>query len=460
MKSTFNSFVLIGIVSLIAGCDQLAEKTGQLFNRDADATLILQNASVIDIRSGAVLEDRSVVIVDGVIDQVIPDAEASGMSSAETLDISGKFVIPGLWDMHVHLGIWEWQVAFPMLLQNGVLGVREMGWALNEPSALRDRIDSGELLGPRMFVAGATLDGPTDNWPFRITVADVGEVEGVISSLQEANVDFVKVHQQLARDVYFEIASKATEAGFAFSGHVPSTVTATEAANAGQASVEHMIMPWCDFESDAAAADENGCGNPDAMEAIHAFRENGTWMTPTATVYGASYIMWADETALEARLPLASRGALESWAYQREVNEQFMPPLAERAPLFLSNLEAVKKMIRFLDVNDIPMMTGTDSGYLYVYPGLSLWDELEIWIDAGVAPLKALQSATIKPARFLGMDDVYGAVEPGYAANLAILDANPLTDLAKARNVSSIVLNGHHMTHAEITSYYMSQADN
>lgn len=460
MKSIATKFGLIGIAALAAGCDRLAEEIRGLFGESDQASLVLQNVNVVDIRSGAILEDQSVVIADGVIEQVAPSADVSPSASAETLDMSGKFVIPGLWDMHVHLGIWEWEVAFPMLLRNGVLGVREMGWALNEPSALRDRVDSGELLGPRMFVAGATLDGPTDNWPFRITVADVGEVGDVISSLREANVDFVKVHQQLARDVYFEIAAQATEAGFAFSGHVPSTVTATEAANAGQASVEHMIMPWCDFESEAAAEDENGCGNPDAMEAVRAFQENGTWMTPTATVYGASYIMWADETALQARLPLASRGALESWAYQREVNEQFMPPLAERAPLFLSNLEAVKQMIRFLDANDIPLMTGTDSGYLYVYPGLSLWDELEIWIDAGVAPLKALQSATIEPARFLGMDDVYGAVEPGYAANLAILDANPLTDLAEARNVSSIVLNGDHMTHAEIASYYEGRADN
>ncbi len=448
MKNLKINLIVLFATALLAGCDQ-----GSTNPPDSEKNpLLIKGVNIIDMRTGDILENYSIIVVDNRIDTIAPAGEITRPGAAQTVDATGKYVIPGLYDMHVHFGIWEWQAAFPPMLKNGVLGVRDMGWAMDKPVELRNRVNNTDLIGPKMFVAGPTLDGPTDNWPFRVTVENVDQVEGVIADLKSAGVDFVKVHGQLDRDVYFAIAQQATAAGFAFSGHIPSDVTPVEAADAGQASLEHLIMPWCEFNDD-------GCGNDETLAAITAFKKNGTWLTPTATVYQASYRMWAEKELLEEHNSLVTEGVLESWDLQARVNEQFLPPPEQRAELYRGTFNTVKKMIRFLQEQGVRLMTGTDTGYLHVYPGYSVWDEMEIWTEAGVTPLQALQAATINPVEFLGIDKDHGAIAEGFSANFVMLDANPLLDIAGARDVHGIVLDGVFMSPSDIDGYFEEISD-
>ncbi|MEN8375629.1 MAG: amidohydrolase family protein, partial [Gemmatimonadota bacterium] len=377
---------LASVPLLLASLPGCADRT-----LDSDATLVISNVNIVDVEDGMILEDRAISIDGDRIGAITSSDEVA--PSERVVDGGGRYVIPGLWDMHVHLGIWDWETAFPAFLKAGVLGVREMGWAIDEPVALRDRVVSGEVLGPRMVVAGATLDGPTDDWPFRITIESVDDVAPTLRLLEEAGVDFLKVHQQLSGDVYHEIAKEASIRGLSFVGHVPNEITAIDASNAGQASIEHLIMPWCDFDESGA------CTTHETNETVGAFLRNGTWAVPTMAVYLSNYQMFVEPDQLETRRGLASTQVVEHWAFQARVNEQFLPPAEDREAMFREVYRSAQRMLVHLVDSDVDLMTGTDTGFLQVYPGASLHDELSVWVEAGVSPLETLQAATLQPAR-------------------------------------------------------------
>lgn len=264
------------------------------------AALALTHVTIIDVTGGELRRDMTVVITDDRISAIGPSAKLSVPSDAKVIDATGQFLIPGLWDMHVH---WYARNTFTLFTANGVTGVRQM---FGGPDLLRwrDEIAKGSLLGPRMVVASPIVDGPEPIWPNSISVSNEEEGRKAVRRVKQWGADFVKVYSLLPRDAYFGIADEAKQQGITFIGHVPNSMSAGEASHAGQKSVEHLtgIMIQCSSKEKElrdklvkadSPASVRGPVYATAMEtydekkaaALFArFAKNQTWQCPTLTV--------------------------------------------------------------------------------------------------------------------------------------------------------------------------------
>ena len=200
-------------------------------------SLAITGVTIIDMTGGPARRDRTVVIRGGRIASIEPDSGGAAIVGARRIRARGKFLIPGLWDMHVHLS-WSKGSALPVLVANGITGVRDMGGSLPEIDAWRTLISAGILRGPRIFRVGPILNGQKFN-AYQMVTGNPDETRGVARALKEAGVDFLKVHRRMPRDSYFALIDEAKHLGLSVVGHIPMTVTPEEASDAGQATLEH-----------------------------------------------------------------------------------------------------------------------------------------------------------------------------------------------------------------------------
>ena len=211
----------------------------------AEQALVIDHATVVNVNDGSLLRNMAVVITGDRISDVTASAKAKPLKGARVVDGSGKFVIPGLWDMHVHTIFGDWlpkdeKIILPLFVANGITGVRDMGGDLEELKVWRAQIAAGKLLGPRMVISGPMLDGPVPRFPSSAPVKDAGDGKRVVDELQKSGADFIKIQSLIPRDGYFAAANEAKRLGIPFVGHVPDAVRVTEASNAGQRSIEHL----------------------------------------------------------------------------------------------------------------------------------------------------------------------------------------------------------------------------
>lgn len=389
---------------------------------------------------------------------------------AQIVDASGKFLIPGLWDMHVHtlredrLGTF-----FPLFVTNGVTGVRDMSSTLANFDRLkqwRNEIADGTRLGPRIVAGGPLIDGPKPAWADFISVGTAAEGRAAVRTLKQHGVDFIKVYSGLPRDVYLAIADEAKRQGLTFVGHVPNAVSVAEASDAGQRSVEHLfgVVLGCSRDEAALraeAVEEMSKPNGPASLAerwvveiksldtydenkakglFERFARNHTWQVPTLVILRA--FSFYDDPALtgDARLKYVSPQIRGEWEKRREgyLSSATKKDIANRKRLFLKQLGVLGAMRRA----GVEVMAGTDTPNPYALPGFGLHDELALLVRAGLTPLEALQAATINPAKFLGREKDLGTIERGKLADLVLLDANPLEDISNTKKINAVVLNG------------------
>ena len=379
------------------------------------------------------------------------------------VDATGKFLIPGLWDMHVHMDAEE---SLPLYIANGVTGVRVMFGAARHHQ-WRKAIEEGTLLGPRMVIASPIVDGPRPFWSGSISVANEAQARQAVTTAKQGGADFIKVYSYLPRDLYFDIADESKKQGIPFEGHVPNSVSAEEASRAGQKTFEHLysILPACSTHSEellraqqADLADIIASTRPNFFAMTHVrplrqmildsyspekatalfalLKNNGTWQCPTLTVLHA--LAYGDDPVLinDPRLKYEGQGVQLGW----RVLLGMWPPKA-RAYLkqeFQKDLEIVGAMRR----SGVPILAGTDESNPYCLPGFGLHDELGFLVQAGLSPLEALQAATLNPARLLGKEKDFGTVETGKVGDLILLDANPLDDIGNANRISAVIYGG------------------
>ena len=230
-------------------------------------TITLDNVTIVNVANGQ-LEPRKTIVIEGKRIVRVEDASES-MRAAATLDGTGMFVIPGLWDMHIHAHFTNdsarfhstSEVMLPLFIVNGVTGVRDLGSNLEASVALRDSVAAHQLIGPRMLVSGPMIDGPTTQYAAAIKVATREEARGAVRTLKERGVDLIKTQTLIPRDAYFAMAEEATRLGIPFEGHVPRAITAMEAVTAGQRSFEHMIGVSDTSTALIAALAELACGS-------------------------------------------------------------------------------------------------------------------------------------------------------------------------------------------------------
>ncbi|HKW48099.1 MAG TPA: amidohydrolase family protein [Gemmatimonadaceae bacterium] len=429
------------------------------------AAIAITHVTVVDVRGGSPRTDATVVVRGNRIAS-IGSSDSVAPADARIVDGRGKYLIPGLWDMHVHAA-WP-NIADPvaeLFVANGVTGVRDM-WG--DPDIIRDwkrHVTERDGRYPRLVAAGNLVDGPDPVWPNSIRVRNANDARNVVRSLQREGAEFIKVYSHLPRDAYFAIAEESRKLGIPFAGHVTIAITAAEASQAGQRSIEHLtgVALGCSaLESQivdetsktidgrgwaTASAFERAAGGLidstydaarcDSLAAL--FVRNQTWQVPTLTVrYNVTHL---DEPALEndARLRYVPRFVKQRWFDRAETIERgsTRAALAQKAQ-FQREVMIVGQLWR----DGVPILAGTDELNPYCLPGFSLHDELARLVGAGLTPLAALQAATINPARFLSAADSLGTVEPGKVADLVLLDGDPLADIRNVSRILAVVANG------------------
>ncbi|MGB0035616.1 MAG: amidohydrolase family protein [Candidatus Acidiferrales bacterium] len=434
----------------------------------AGVNLVFTHVTVIDTTGGPVQPDMTVIIEGDRIARIVKRHRAKIPKLSKVVDASGKFMIPGLWDMHIHTFFGDWvpggnHVTLPLFIATGVTGVRDMGSDLERILKAREEIQQSRLLGPRMIIAGPMLDGPKTQFPASIAIATPEDGRRAVEMLKSRGVDFIKIQSYVPRDAYFAIAEECKKLNITFVGHVPDAIRASEASNAGQKSFEHLIGI---FEGSSTVEDEllKGPKGParflatydPAREAplVQLLAKNQTWQCPTLFWERGQWLIDApelkDEIAHDPEAKYAEKFWRESsWPkFTASIIKSLdTDPLPIREKFVDHELGIVKR----LHQAGVPLLAGTDTpAGVDVIPGFSLHHELERFVAAGLTPLEALQTATINPAKFLGKTADFGTVESGKIADLVLLDANPLDDIRNTQKISAVVANGRYFSRADL----------
>ena len=460
---------------LLVGCTGGEEKPLS----EESKPFVFSHVTVIDTTGAPPKPNMTVVITGDRIAALGKAGTVTIPNDAEIIDAAGKYLIPGLLDMHAHLQ--EMEPLFPLFIANGVTGVREMGGGPHERiNRWREQVASETLLGPRILLAGQIVSGPEPAFPGALRVGNIAEAKQAVTSLRQRGVDFLKVYSLLTRDEYFAIAEEAKKQGFPFAGHIPGWVSAAEASDAGQSTVEHLSGP----------AVLLGCSTREAelrKEAMEAIVKSDYSMASIAEylLFGSVEILdtYSEEKAeaLFARFVKNGTVHVPTLAGRRSDTAHFMAPddsrwnsvkgeshfindpylkyippsikktwynpytgdftAKEFAPvrrLYQKQLEIVGQMRRA----GVKFMVGSDAGKPYSVPGFGLHQEMALFVEAGFTPMEALQSATLHPAEFLGRIDSFGTVAQGKIADLVLLEANPLDAIDNTQKIAAVVFRG------------------
>ena len=438
--------------------------------------LVIERVTVIDATGKPAQPDMTVVVERDRITAIGPWKKTKIPKNAHVVDGTGKFLIPGLWDMHVH-GTTTGEAAqnYLLYLANGVLGVRDMN---GPPDAHAWRAQHAAFDGPSpsIYLAGPIVDGPKPMGPGHIAIANAAQGREVVAQQQQNGADFIKVYSFLPRDIYLAIADEARKRGFPFVGHVPIGVKAGEASDAGQKSIEHLtqVAAGCSSEEEAIIAQGTALlagppmgpnQNPRFLSEQRAFEtydgakaealfavfvKNGTWQVPTLISLQA-ILRLNEGRIVDERLKYVRKNVRASWTDAKN-----SPLFKDMTPegwlasgrVFDQNMKLVGRMYRA----GVGILAGTDTPWYYCPAGFSLHDELALLVQAGLPPMAALQASTSNAARFMGQLDYRGTVETGKIADLVLLDRNPLADIHNTRSIRAIVLNGKFMPRTTLDS--------
>jgi len=427
-------------------------------------SLVFTHVTVIDATGAPAKPDMTVAIAGDRIAAIGNSGEMAAPQNARIIDARGKFLIPGLWDMHVHPPEKEY---LPIFIANGVTGVRVM-WGLPAHHEWRKAIEGGEAVGPHMVIASPLVDGPKPYWPGSISVANEAEARQVVAQSKKYGADFVKTYQNLPRDLFFAIADEARKQNIPFEGHVPLSVSAEEASNAGQKSFEHLvgILPACSSraaellkaqQDDLAEAISTGkpkfwgprlkqsrqmmldtYSTEKAAALFALLKANGSWQCPTLTLL--HMFGYGDDPAFrnDPRLKYLPASEKADWDPAKVDGIHTAEDFAFSRKEFQKDLQAVGAMQQA----GVGILAGTDSGNPYCFPGFGLHDELGFLVQAGLTPMEALQAATLNPAKFLAREKDFGTIEQGKIADMVLLDANPLDNIANTRKIAAVVYGG------------------
>jgi imidazolonepropionase-like amidohydrolase len=402
-------------------------------------TLAFVGATVINGTDQPPIADATLVTRDGKIVAVGPTSKVKVPTDAQRIDVSGKYIIPGLWDMHAHYEQVEWG---PIYLAAGVTTVRDVGNEFDFITAVRDAVNSGKALGPHMLLAGI-VDG---DGPYAIGVTRVNspaDAQMWVQRYHDAGFQQMKIYSSVKSDNVKAVCADAHGLGMTVTGHIPQGMNAYDGVNDGMDQINHIqfilnLLKPKDFDPKKATPAETAKMfssldvNSDAgRQAVAFLREHNTVIDPTmalmeflqrpATVPADQIEPGIDHVAPELREQLVNEG---------------LPP--ERAATGQKIVQEELAIIGVLHRAGVPIVAGTDQ----TVPGYSLYREIELYNQAGFTPLEALQAATIVPARVMNMDRDSGSIEIGKRADFDILDSNPLENIHNIRSVRSVVANG------------------
>jgi imidazolonepropionase-like amidohydrolase len=419
--------------------------------------LLIQNVTIIDGTGSNIQPIRSVLVEDGHIVKISEVGKFEIPNNTIIIDATDQFLIPGLWDMHTH---WKDEPYLPLFIVNGITGVRDMG-GVDKQYQWREQERTENYIGPKIILGTPLVDGSPPSWPNSIIVNNEEEAREVVNEYFDKGADFIKVYENLSREAYFAIADESKKLGITFAGHVPGRVSNAEASDAGQKSIEHLddfgiatsdvytkiVAGYADKEMNDDTYLEfqerlfAGHRGEKQTELFDKFVSNGTWLSPTLTVlHYTTYIseLFESYDNEEGLLYIPEEYAQSRSDYAeniKEIRTEVGQKIASR------QFEFYLRLVGDMHKAGIRIIAGTD-GSNFCFPGCTVHDELELFVEAGLSPMAALQTATVNAAEFAGRLGEFGTVEEGKIADLVLLEANPLIDIRNTTRISAVVLNG------------------
>jgi imidazolonepropionase-like amidohydrolase len=416
-------------------------------------TLAFTHVSVVDATDSTPRRDRTVVVRDGRIVAEGPSAKVRAPAGARVVDARGKYLIPGLWDMHVHTTVVGGRDLLRLYVANGVTGVRDMAGEWDTLRTWRSDIAAGRLVGPRIVASGPYIEGGDVPIP-HLLARNPAEAVVAVDSLAALGVDFIKLHTQLNRETYLAALHRAREKGLAVGGHVPRSVGAEMASDSGLRSIEHMLaIPVPCSAADSAALEPRfsvqgalgRCSTRDLAPLYAKFVRNKTWVTPTM-VAAYEIAWWPNRNlpgdSLAGYLPDTLRKFVLAIFPMPEV-----PPGSDSVGMavFRKRLAQVAAMRRA----GVGILTGTDAPLRNSPPGFGLHEELWQLARGGMSNRDLIRAATLEPALYFGIAASAGTIAVGKRADLVLLDANPLVDIRNTRRISGVVAAGRYIGPAQ-----------
>ncbi|WP_222983889.1 amidohydrolase family protein [Flagellimonas meishanensis] len=462
MKVRFFDYFLVAM--LLCGCQENEQLVGDT---------LITNVNIVDVESGKIIPEQDVLISGERIKSIRPSKKAR-YTAPNQINGAGKYMIPGLWDMHAHPDdpeVWrmdpkteEKDRLLPLFVINGVTGIRDMGGDIDLVKRWRENYASGELFAPKIFAGGPLLDGPNPMWDGSVGIEGPEQVKNVVDSLINAGVDFLKVYSLLPRETYLELSKYANEIDFPFVGHVPFTVPPSEAAATGMKSQEHLleILKECAAEPNeefmnALGKMENRIDRSNKMNDFRlntfdrikadslytTFKKHGIWHCPTLSMWqkNAWYEQeWEKDLGHTELLPPYLRAY---WTpehndhLQNRDNEDYIKTKQRLYGLY-------QEMVREMNKKGVLLLAGTDVGANPLcHPGVGVHNELEALVQAGLTPSEALKTATLNPAIFFKIQNDYGSVSEGKIADLVLLNGNPLEQMDNTRKIDMVIREGN-----------------
>jgi len=430
------------------------------------ADVLIRRVTIVDTRDGRLIPDQAVATSGNRIAAVGHDADiARGWTGRQTIDAQNRYLMPGLWDMHVHFGggpdlIEENQALLPLYVAHGITTVRDASGDLPlQVLSWRRAIAEGTTFGPTLLSSGPKIEGIKPIWKGTIECGSEADVDAAVRQLRTLGVDFVKITDStLKPDLFLYAVRQSRAAGLRASGHIPLALTVRQAVDAGLSSIEHLDYAFkAGVKDEAAIAAEFAAGRIDRVEAnrrldagfdrataMNAYRnlaKKGIFVTPTLN--GSRILAFLDQEKHQQDDYLAYIGpglrATYTWRVERAGQAD-----AEAIEARHRHYERVAAVLPMLQEAGVTIMAGTDAGFLnsFNYPGIGLHDELELYVATGLTAARALSSATRAGPAWFGKLDQYGSIERGKAADMVLLDRNPLLDISATRAIHAVILRG------------------
>lgn len=459
MIKVCNIIFLVTLLSLM-GCNK----------KELVGDLIITNTNIIDVENLSTVKNKTLVIEDGLIKSITPFSETANYSAKMVVDGKDKFLIPGLWDMHVHYATSREHPYFRNLfMANGVLGVRDLWGNLD----VRDSLVKSNALMPKTFLSGDIIDGPFTLLQGTIQPKSVEEAIRIVDSLHTRGADFIKVYDDLTAEIYNAIAKRCSELELPFVGHTPDKITALQASESGQKSIEHLNGIFESASSKQKEIDsievvfKNHFMQRDIPNAIAAFttlgglyskhydeneliklsnalKENETYITPTLITHHHQWYRKDERISGNENLKYIPKEMVESWNPDKEFPTQLFGQETWEGGQEL--FKTAKKITNGLNKENVKLLAGTDCGNFYIVPGFSLHDELELMVNSGLTPGEALQTATLNPSYFFKITDSLGTVDEHKIADLVLLNGNPLDNISQTKNIEAVIKDGEFLS--------------
>ena len=408
---------------------------------------LITNVNIVDVKTGKLLTNRTVAIDNSRI-TAIYDKKISGSTSAIVIDGNGKYLIPGLWDMHAHYK-WSHADLDLLLIANGITGIREMWGDMPAFVEIPKRLQQEGPVSPDIYLSGDIIDGNPPSFPAGcLVVTTPDEAVAAVKKQIDKKVDFVKVYSSLSEECFMAIASEAKRRNITFAGHIPNGVSIYKAIESGMVSSEHLYGFL-----DGCISQKNNENPPQSIEELvsrfsekrfdslcSVLAKSSMWICPTLTVNRAMSYLNDSIFINDSRKDYLPGYVLEIWnqkmsPYTKSQIDNFANSSRVR---YLFELSLIGKMNK----NGVKFLAGTDFPNPYVFPGFSLHDELSLMVKGGMPALDALRSATINPAVFMNKKADFGTIEAGKIASLVLLNQNPLENIENTKTIETVIIRG------------------